>query len=81
MTCLLRLPEGAVAEDARPLSAGAGAEQLEPGQYFIWRDDVYFTAFDGSDPRDNGRSYSLAVPAGVAHLEGLPLDQILRNRL
>jgi hypothetical protein len=79
IACLLRMPEGAVAENGRPLMPGAGTEHLQPGEYYIWRDDVYFTASDGSDPRDNGRSYSLTVPAGVAHLEALALQEILRK--
>lgn len=79
--CVLRLPDGAVAEDGRPLRRGAGIDALAPGEYAIWRDEVYFASTDGSDPRRNRRSYSLVVPPAVAHLEMLPLGDILAHHL
>jgi len=73
------MPEGAVIEDDRPLRPGSSPDALAPGEYFIWRDEVRFTSSDGSDPRENGRLYSVLMPQCVAALERLPLDEVLRK--
>jgi hypothetical protein len=81
MACVFGLPEGAVAENGRPLRRGTSVETLAPGEYFIWRDEVHFASTDGSDPRHNHRTYSLLVPKPVAHLERLPLADILKHHV
>lgn len=81
MACAFRLPDGAVAENGGPLRQGTAIDTLAPGEYFIWRDEVYFASTDGSDPRHNHRTYSVLVPKGVAHLEKLPLSDILKYHL
>ena len=79
--CALSMPDGAVAEDGRPLRRGAGIDELQPGEYFIWRDEVYFASTDGTDPRNNHRPYAVLMPACVASIERMPLHQILEQSL
>jgi hypothetical protein len=79
--CAVRMPNPAVTEDGRPLLLGASREALQTGEYFIWRDEVYFTSTDDSDPRENGRTYAVLMPQGAAYLEQLPLHEILERRL
>ena len=75
--CALRPPEGAVAEDGRPLARAADLAHVVPGSYSMCRDEVHFRASDDSDPRRNGRGYTLLVPPPVAYLESLSFDEIL----
>ncbi len=42
------------------------------GRYSMWKNGVYFSTPDNSDPRKNGRTYSFKVPAYVKFLEGMP---------
>jgi hypothetical protein len=79
--CAVRMPNPAVAEDGQPLRLGTGPEALQPGEYFIWRDEIRFTASDGSDPRENGRGYRVLMPQCAAYLEQLPLHEILEHGL
>jgi hypothetical protein len=81
MACAVRMPNPAVSEDGQPLRPGASLETLQRGEYFIWRDEVYFTSTDDSDPRENGRVYAVLMPQPVAYLEQLPLHEILEHRL
>jgi hypothetical protein len=81
MACAIRLPDGAVAESSHPLRQGTSIDALTPGEYFIWRDEVYIASTDGTDPRHNQRTYSMLLPKGVAHLEQLPLADILKFHL
>jgi hypothetical protein len=79
--CVVRLPEGAVAEDGRPMRRAIRVKGLQPGEYFIRRDEVFIAASDGTDPRENGRSYSVLVPEAIAYVERLPLHDILANNV
>ena len=81
ISCVLQPPERAVIEDDRPMAASATLEALQPGECFVWRDEVYIAAGDGSDPRHNGRVYTLLVPAPVAYLEQLPLHDVLAHHI
>lgn len=76
--CAMRVEEGAVAEDGVPLDSATWIDTVGPGQYYIWRDEVYFASRDGTDPRENGRRYTVIVPAFVAFLETLPAHDIQR---
>ena len=82
-----------VSEDERPLGpphaphAQIRSEGL--GAYSHWGDSVVFSATDGSDPRDNGRSYRIAyrtfpVPAltggGLALCGSAILVRLLNRR-
>ncbi|GEM_PF-1462505 len=51
-------------EDDIPLRPAGAGDRLEPGggQYRLAGPRVYFTSSDGSDPRFNGRVYSLRPP-------------------
>ena len=42
------------------------------GRYSMWKNGVYFSTSDNTDPRKNGRVYSFKVPAYVKFLEGMP---------
>jgi hypothetical protein len=79
--CALQMPDGAVAEDGVPLQRAAWIDAVGPGQYFIWRDEVFFASTDGTDPRENGREYTVVIPSFVAFLESLSGDEILRRGL
>jgi hypothetical protein len=79
MACVLQLPDGAIAEDGRPMTRAAGIDTVAPGEYFIWRDEVYIAGTGGTDPRENGRRYSLLVPEAVAFAERQPLADILAH--
>lgn len=79
IACAIRLPDGAVAENGRPLHLGTDLERPTPGEYCAWRDEFYFTGTDGSDPRRNGRAYTLLVPECVAYLESKPLSEVLSH--
>jgi hypothetical protein len=77
---LLRLPDGALAEDGRPLRQAASLETLAAGEYLLWRDELVIASSDGTDPRYSGRTYTILLPQGVAYLERRPLPEILANR-
>ncbi len=79
--CVLRMPEGAVTENGQPLKLAASVENIRFGEYFIWRDEVRFVSSDGSDPRHNYRPYTVLAPHCVAHVERLPLSEILERHL
>jgi hypothetical protein len=79
--CAVRMPSPAVTEDGQPLALGASLEALEAGEYFIWRDEVYFKSTDDSDPRENGRAYAVLIPECAAYLEQLPLHEVLERGL
>ena len=81
MACAVRMPNPAVSEDGQPLRPGASLETLRAGEYFIWRDEVYFKSTDDSDPRENGRVYAVLMPQSAAYLEQRPLHEILEHRL
>jgi len=81
LACTTRMPAPAVSEDGKPLTLGISLDTLAAGEYFIWRDEVYFKSTDGSDPRENGRAYAILMPQSVAYLEQRPLDEILRHGL
>jgi hypothetical protein len=88
-SCTLRIEGPVVAEDGVGLDWGgpvdfahSGWERgFSAGQYFIWRDEVYFTSRDGTDPRDNGRRYTVLMPSFVAYLEGQTPAETERLRL
>jgi Protein of unknown function DUF115 len=79
--CALRMPDRAVAENGIPLRSAEGVDidALSPGEYCIWRDEIYLTSTDGSDPRYNHRTYAMLVPSSIAYVETLPLAEILRH--
>jgi hypothetical protein len=79
ISCAMRPPDGAVAEDGRPLAQAADLGQVVAGSYSVCRDEVHFRALDDTDPRRNGREYTLLVPPTVAYLENLAFDEILSN--
>jgi hypothetical protein len=81
VACAVRMPNPAVSEDGKPLRLGASLAALQRGEYFIWRDEVYFTSTDDSDPRENGRAYAVLMPQFAAYLEQLPLHEILEHGL
>ena len=51
-------------EDGHPLgpahASHADIRQLGGGRFSHWGDQVYFSASDGSDPRTNGRRYTVS---------------------
>jgi len=55
-----------ILEDGRPLGPGntqhADIRQGGRGRYSFWHDYVLFSASDSSDPRTNGRRYSITYP-------------------
>lgn len=67
-------------EDGRTTASGPlfrPSERLHGGQYYQWRNSqIVFTASDYSDPRDNGRSYSVDYTVGVHPLMYLTLAAI-----
>ncbi len=81
IACLLQLPDGAVAEDGVPLRQSNDINVVAAGEYFIWRDEVYFASTDGTDPRYNHRAYTLLVAGAVAYVEGLPLHEVLTRHV
>jgi len=60
-------------EDGRPMPWShmllEEIQQLGRGRYCFWRGAVYFSTSDNTDPRRNGRTYSIRVPAYVKLLE------------
>jgi hypothetical protein len=47
----------------------------------VCRDEIHFRAADDSDPRSNGRQYSVLVPPCVRYLESLSLEEILTRHV
>jgi hypothetical protein len=74
--CALRPQEGAVCEDGTRLARAQDLNHVVPGSYSICRDEVHFRPTDDSDPRTNGRNYTVLVPPPVAYVESLPLHEI-----
>ena len=61
-----------VLEDGKPLLGPANAlyeeiRKLGNGRYFFWFGDVYFSSSDNSNPRTNGRSYSVQYTEDELH--------------
>jgi hypothetical protein len=79
--CALQPPDGGVLEDGRPLRQVWDLADVVDGTYSICRDEIQFRSTDGSDPRWNGRQYTVLVPPCVAELEQLPLDEILKRHV
>jgi SAM-dependent methyltransferase len=63
------------------ITAFAVLEDGEPAPFAIQQGGVIFQSSDGSDPRRNGRRYSVTVPAHIAWLERTPLSAILEHSL
>lgn len=65
----------AVLEDGLPLPERPAADALTevPAGWSRWRDEVTIKGSDGSDPRTNGRSYSLRLPSEIGWLESQPV--------
>jgi hypothetical protein len=68
---------GGVCEDGRALTRAGDLGAIVPGSYAIYCDEVLFRPTDDSDPRYNGRTYTVMVPPGIRLLEEMPLDEIL----
>jgi hypothetical protein len=81
ITCAVYPPDGAVWENGKPLTRASDHDHIEPGAYVIWRDEVQFRATDDSDPRTNGRHYTVLVPHAIDYIERLPAEEILRRGL
>ena len=77
MCCAMRPVRDGVAEDGVPLTRVFDTNLVVPGTYAAWADVVHFRASDGSDPRTNGRQYTILVTPPVVHFENLTLDEIL----
>jgi hypothetical protein len=78
---VFRPPDDAVLEDGRPLARALHIDQVFAGWYMVCRDQVRFRASDDSDPRTNGREYTVMVPVPVRDLEALPLHETRRRAL
>jgi hypothetical protein len=81
MCCAIRAFRDGVAEDGVPLTRVFDTALVVDGTYAAFADAVHFRASDGSDPRRNGRHYTVLVPPPVLYLESLPLQDIVRRRL
>jgi hypothetical protein len=81
LCCAARPADGGVTENGRPLTRVFDLNDLAAGTYASFRDEVHFRAPDGSDPRWNGREYTLLVPSPVAHLESLPPHDLLNRQI
>ena len=77
--CALRPQDGAIAEDGHPLARAADLDHVVPGTYSLCRDEVHFRPADDTDPRRNGRTYTLLVPPPVAYVESLPLQEVIEK--
>jgi hypothetical protein len=78
---VLRLPDDAITEDGRPLRRARKYQTVEAGEFCAWRDEIVIGSSDGTDPRYNGRTYSMLIPEAVAYAERLPLDEILAHHV
>lgn len=67
-------------EDGKPLYQGKTLHDdirlLGLGRYSMWRNNIYFSSSDNSDPRNNGRIYEFKVPSYIHLLENLPDDVV-----
>jgi len=81
MSSLFRPPDGAVREDGVPLDRSLHIDDVFNGRYMVCRDQVRFRPSDGSDPRTNGRVYTVMVPSCVRAAEELPLHLIRRHQI
>jgi len=81
ISCVLQWPDEAVAEDGRPLRRADNFEAVGLGEYGAWRDEFLIRSTDGSDPRHNGRTYSVLVPEALAYVEELPLGEIVARHV
>jgi hypothetical protein len=79
--CVAQPHDGGFFENGQPLRQVWSLDEVVAGTYSICRDEVHFRATDDTDPRWNGRSYSLLMPTFVAALEQLPIEEILDRRL
>ncbi len=65
-------------EDGLPLPSPHASEDRVArdghGAYTLWSNTIVFSTSDGSDPRSNGRRYTLRVPPHVLLLESLPTE-------
>ena len=68
--------DGLALPDVGPFDALAAAPR---GGWAIWRDELTIKATDGSDPRTNGREYTVAVPSHVAWAERQPFEDSLTH--
>ena len=64
----------------RQVQPGEG-RPLPPGSFSIDRDGVTFRASDGSDPRLNGREYTLHAPSHVVWCEQQAFDTVVQEGL
>ena len=75
----------ALCESGRPLATGGESHDdirgLGKGRYSLWQDQIYFSSSDNSDPRTNGRAYSLLVPTYVFFLEQMQEQTIMEYGL
>ena len=73
-----------VREDGHPLAKVPAVAELSAttaGGWARWRDEVTLRASDGTDPRSNGRRYTIGLPAHVAWAESQPLRDTLNSSL
>jgi hypothetical protein len=72
-------------EDGRVLTGGRQHEEIRKlgaGRFSHWGAHVYFSSTNNSDPRTNGRSYTVVVPRSfLGSLVGSGGDSPLRRRL
>lgn len=70
----------AVSENQVPLQTGSSPHEtirLEgAGRISLWKGHIYFSALDNSDPRTNGKTYTVKVPNFVHFVEKLPASGI-----
>jgi hypothetical protein len=62
----------ALLEDGQPIGAAAPHDvirQQAGGRFSFWNGTLYFSASDGSDPRNNGHRYEVAWPSMLATVE------------
>jgi hypothetical protein len=77
----MRAWQDGVAEDGVPLTRVFDTDDVLPGTYAAFADVILFRATDGSDPRRNGRRYTVLVPEPVVYLESLPLLEVVARRI
>jgi 4-amino-4-deoxy-L-arabinose transferase-like glycosyltransferase len=72
-------------EDGRALTGGRQHEEIRKlggGRFSHWGPHIYFSSTDNSDPRTNGRSYTVLVPRSLlGSLAGTRRDSPHRRRL
>jgi hypothetical protein len=77
----MRAWQDVVAEEGVPLTRVFDTDDVRPGTYAAFADVILFRATDGSDPRRNGRRYTVLVPEPVVYLESLPLLEVVARRI